>query len=76
MELHNATIGDLVTNYKSLVSNACLNIYKSKNEMMGKLWQRNYYEHAIRNEQSYHNISEYMIVNPVKRNDGKFSMNK
>jgi len=35
------TIGDIVGAYKSLVANACLAIYKSKNEMMGKLWQQN-----------------------------------
>lgn len=32
----------------------------------GKLWQRNYYEHVIRNEQSYQTISEYIINNPAK----------
>jgi REP element-mobilizing transposase RayT len=30
-----------------------------------KLWQRNYYEHVIRNEQSYRNITEYIINNPA-----------
>jgi len=30
----------------------------------GKLWQRNYYEHIIRNEQSYLKISEYIMNNP------------
>jgi REP element-mobilizing transposase RayT len=38
----------------------------------GKLWQRNYYEHIIRNEQSYKNISAYIINNPAKWNDDKF----
>ena len=38
----------------------------------GKLWQRNYYEHIIRNEQSYHTISEYIINNPAKWQDDKF----
>jgi putative transposase len=38
----------------------------------GKLWQRNYYEHIIRNEQSYQTISEYIINNPAKWNDDKF----
>ena len=28
-----------------------------------KLWQRNYWEHIIRNEKSYHTISEYIINN-------------
>ena len=67
-----ATIGDIVGAYKSLVANACLDIYKSKNKMMGKLWQRNYHEHIIRNEQSYQTISNYIINNPAKWNKDKF----
>src|SRR3954452_6521524 len=76
------TIGNIVGAYKSVVTNECLKIYKSKlanvgaipcgcpvssragvygksgaevnpAPTMGKLWQRNYYEHIIRNEQSY-----------------------
>ena len=43
----NAAIGAIIGAYKSMVSNACLEIFKSKNEKMGKLWQRNYYEHII-----------------------------
>jgi len=39
---------------------------------MGKLWQRNYYEHIIRDEQSYHRISEYIINNPENWTDDKF----
>ena len=38
----------------------------------GKIWQRNYYEHIIRNEKSYQRISEYIINNPAKWNDDKF----
>jgi len=30
-----------------------------------KMWQRNYWEHIIRNEQSYMKISEYIINNPA-----------
>ncbi len=55
----NASIPDIVGAYKSLVANGCLEIFKSRNETMGKLWQRNYYEHIIRNEQSYETISNY-----------------
>ncbi len=66
------TVSDIVGAYKSLVANGCLNIYKSKNETMGKLWQRNYHEHIIRNEQSYQTISNYIINNPTKWNDDKF----
>ena len=68
----NATVGDIVGAYKSLMANGCLEIYKSKNETMGKLWQRNYHEHIIRNEKSYQTISDYIINNPAKWNDDKF----
>ncbi len=30
-----------------------------------RLWQRNYYEHIIRNSRSYQNISDYIKSNPV-----------
>lgn len=66
------TISDIVGAYKSLVANECLNIYKSNNEKMGKLWQRNYYEHIIRNERAYQNISNYIINNPAKWREDKF----
>jgi REP element-mobilizing transposase RayT len=29
-----------------------------------KLWQRNYYEHIIRDEQGYSNIARYIAENP------------
>lgn len=30
----------------------------------GKLWQRNYWEHIIRNEKSFYSITEYIKNNP------------
>ncbi|HEY5593313.1 MAG TPA: transposase [Paludibacter sp.] len=68
----NASISDIVGAYKSLVANGCLDIYKSNNKTMGKLWQRDYYEHIIRNEQSYQTITNYIIDNPAKWNEDKF----
>ena len=67
-----ATIGDIIGSYKSLVANGCLKIYKSKNETMGKLWQRNYYEHIIKNESSYKTITEYIVSNPQQWDKDKF----
>jgi len=32
----------------------------------GKLWQRNYWEHIIRDERSYNAIRKYIINNPRK----------
>ena len=37
-----------------------------------KLWQRNYYEHIIRDKKSYHQISEYIKTNPLKWHDDKY----
>ncbi|MBW2558634.1 MAG: hypothetical protein JRD69_07385 [Deltaproteobacteria bacterium] len=36
------------------------------------VWQRNYYEHIIRNEKSCHQIAEYIQTNPLKWRDDKY----
>jgi putative transposase len=36
------------------------------------LWQRNYYEHIIRNEQAYQNIAEYICTNPQRWHDDTY----
>ncbi len=60
-------IGAIVRGYKSSVTKQLnlLNIGCS-------VWQRNYHEHIIRDEQSYQRISDYIINNPAKWNDDKF----
>lgn len=60
------TLGDIVGAYKSLVVHECLALYKSNNQTMGKIWQRNYYEHIIRDEESYLKIAQYILDNPAK----------
>ena len=37
-----------------------------------KLWQRNYYEHIIRNDDAYQRIADYITNNPMKWKDDKF----
>jgi len=32
----------------------------------GKLWQRNFWEHIIRNENEYRRITQYILENPRK----------
>ena len=39
-----------------------------------KLWQVNYWEHIIREQQSYENISGYIVNNPAKWKDDKLYM--
>ena len=73
-----ATVGDIVGAYKSLVANACLKIHQLKwievnpTPYMGKLWQRNYYEHIIHTELAYQRIADYIINNPAKWYSDKF----
>ncbi len=57
------TVGDIVCAFKSLTTK----LYNSTNDTPGyKLWQRNYYEHIIRTQKSYENISNYIRSNPSK----------
>jgi putative transposase len=67
-----ARTGDVVGAYKSLVFNGCLEVFKARDERMGKLWHRNYYEHIIRNEESYERISNYIINNPRRWKEDRF----
>ncbi|WP_417383863.1 transposase [Gimesia sp.] len=39
-----------------------------------RLWQRNYYEHIIRDEDSYHEIVEYIRSNPQNWGKDKYYM--
>lgn len=65
------TIGAIVRGYKSAVT-------KQLNALglTEKLWQRNYYEHIIRDEQSYIRITEYIRNNPKKWADDKIKIKK
>lgn len=58
-------VGAVIGAYKSLAANKCIEICKLRNQYMGKLWQRNYYEHIIRDKQSYQRIVNYIINNPM-----------
>ena len=64
------TIGAIVRGYKSSVTKQ-INLLCTCDAPI-KLWQRNYHDHIIRNEQSYQRISEYIINNPAKWEDDKF----
>ncbi len=57
------TVGDVVRGFKSSVT-------KRVNALPGasgqRIWQRNYYEHIIRNEDAYLKIAEYIQTNPQR----------
>ena len=58
------TLGQIIGAYKSRVVHKCLGLAKIKDKFMGKLWQRNYYEHIIRNEDDLNRIRKYIHNNP------------
>lgn len=68
------TIGQMMDAFKSITTVEYIRGVKilAWPPLYGKLWQRNYYEHIIRNRQSYQNISRYIINNPVKWRDNDF----
>ena len=61
------TVGSVVGAYKSLVANEWRKSCNEKNEPSAKIWQRNYFEHVIRNRQDYEEIKLYIHNNPSKR---------
>ncbi|TSA32748.1 MAG: hypothetical protein D4R64_15445 [Porphyromonadaceae bacterium] len=72
------TLGNIVGVYKSLVMKECLSEHKAKFmsgtkvPYFGKIWQRNYYEHIIRTQESFDTISAYILTNPQNWTKDKF----
>lgn len=62
----NVELGRVVGAYKSIVSTRWLKICRENNQTMGKLWQRGYMEHIIRNKDELSEIRHYIFHNPEK----------
>ncbi len=71
MPNNHKTIGDMIDAFKSITTVNYIRGVKNLNwqPFDGRLWQRNYYEHIIRNQTSYDNIADYIITNPAKWQD-------
>ncbi|WP_267965293.1 transposase [Testudinibacter sp. TR-2022] len=63
------TIGAIIRGYKSAVTR------KLAPFLGDKIWQRNYYEHIIRDEKSYEQIAEYIQHNPFTWEKDRFYIN-
>jgi REP element-mobilizing transposase RayT len=70
-------LGDILGAFQSIVTVKYIQGVKNNNwqPFDGKLLQRNYWEHIIRNEKSYKTISEYIINNPVNWDNDKLFEN-
>jgi len=57
------TLGNIIGAYKSLTYRACLQLAKTNNERLGKIWLRNYYEILIRTPDAARRIRTYILNN-------------
>jgi len=60
------SLSDVVHRYKTLTTKRYADGVKNNGwqPFNGRLWQRNYYEHIIRNDDEYNRIAEYISNNP------------
>src|SRR5690242_12882565 len=67
---HASTLSQVVGAYKSLTTTAWLRYNKSIGSICSKhLWQRNYYDHIIRNDQDLEEKRQYILNNPMKKQE-------
>ncbi len=61
--------------FKTMTTNEYIRGVKNNNwrPFNGKLWQRNYWEHIIRNTNEYNRIAQYIIDNPEKLENDKLN---
>ena len=66
-QAHRHTLGDIIGAFKSMTTNGYIHGVKQFGwtPFNKHLWQRNYYEHIIRDQLSFEEIVAYIIENPI-----------
>jgi putative transposase len=59
------SLGAVVRSYKASVA---FSYHKLSGDRLNPVWQRNYYEHIIRNEEERNRICQYILDNPSQWN--------
>lgn len=61
-------MGDIIGAFKSMTTNEYIRGVRQFRwtPFPGRLWQRNYYEHIIRNEDELNRIRGYIVDNPLR----------
>ena len=65
-------LSEIIQNFKT---SSARRINQLRNAKGVPVWQRNYYEHIIRNEESLEIIREYIVNNPISWNEDKLHPN-
>jgi REP element-mobilizing transposase RayT len=71
---HHESLSDILGGYKSIVSNECLRIHKEKFKefkrvpILGKIWQRSFFDKIIIDKPMFKSIARYIRNNPKKWN--------
>jgi len=62
------TVGRLIQAFKSIVTVEYIRGVKNYHwqRFIGKLWQRSYWEHIIRDDDDYYHLAEYIQNNHTK----------
>lgn len=65
------TVGRILQGFKSITTGEYIRGVRKHGwpSFPGKLWQRGYYDHIIRNEDERRRIGEYIVLNPVRWKD-------
>ncbi len=74
----NPTLGDIVGAFKSKTTNEYIKGVDNNNwpRFYKRLWQRNYYEHVIRDEVDLNRIRDYIQSNPANWDEDEANPNK
>lgn len=70
------TVARIMQWFKTMTTNEYLQGVRQKGwqRFSQRLWQRSYYEHIIRDEDSYYEISEYIRMNPQNWGKDKYHL--
>ena len=74
VKLENVSLSLLIRRFKSRTANRYIKGVKSHGwvPFNKRVWQRNYYEHIIRNDSSHQKIADYILENPINWKQDKF----
>ena len=71
------TLGTIVGSFKSKsINDTIAHIKENRLDMIGKIWQRNYFEEIIRNERNLEDVREYIRNNPYKWEEDEENPNR